>query len=235
MDPWIDNLVHDISRDRTPVMLVPVVESGVDVTQMEPLLSDEERTRSRRFHHQRDFQTFVTGRWIVRRFLSSLLGDVEVEVRVDAKGKPSCPHPDAPWFNLSHAGGWVALVLDRKGPVGIDIEDTQRRLAMDAVTRRYFSAAEQEVVRVEGADGFFRMWTRKEARLKASGTGLSVKVSHVDTMDEENRGEWQFYEFPKIGSLRGTVSCNGPRRDVELYQWFPGDERLQSVAFPVKG
>jgi 4'-phosphopantetheinyl transferase len=60
--------------------------------------------------------------------------------------------------------------------VGVDIEDPTREVETVALARRFFSAAEAEVV--EGSEGedrlrvFYRFWTIKEAALKSIGEGL---------------------------------------------------------------
>lgn len=77
-------------------------------------------------------------------------------------------------FNLSHSGAFVALAFSGDGPVGVDIE---ARRAFE--TYRHAAAAslcEQEMATVrESADPasvFLKIWTAKEAYVKASGEGL---------------------------------------------------------------
>jgi 4'-phosphopantetheinyl transferase len=101
----------------------------------------------------------------------------------DDHGRPRVAGPAHPpvWVSLSRAGGLVAVVATARGPVGIDIESLERVAAagFDDVA---FSAEERESVRVS-ADPMLRrarLWTAKEAVLKARGTGLRVDPREVD-------------------------------------------------------
>ena len=64
--------------------------------------------------------------------------------------------------------------------LGFDIEPLGRRAPME-VARRYFTAA--EIAWLDGlpaaarGEGFFRLWTLKEAFIKATGKGLTQDLS----------------------------------------------------------
>ena len=80
------------------------------------------------------------------------------------------------WFNLSHSGDLAALAISQTGPVGIDIEAIRPVEALD-LAGRFFAVAEQAALIAlpegERLAGFFRLWTAKEAIVKAIGCGLS--------------------------------------------------------------
>lgn len=96
----------------------------------------------------------------------------------DDQGKPSVL--DAPLhISLSHTVGLVAAAVSRHGPVGIDVESAARRIKNPlALARRFFTADEcaalAAIADVEARrTHFLRLWTVKEAVVKALGTGIA--------------------------------------------------------------
>ncbi|MFD9941927.1 4'-phosphopantetheinyl transferase family protein [Nonomuraea sp. NPDC059023] len=77
-------------------------------------------------------------------------------------------------FNLSHSGEWALIAVAPEGRrVGVDVE----RISSDAdileLAARMYQPEEVERVRAAGAPEFFRLWTAKEAYIKATGVGLA--------------------------------------------------------------
>ncbi|MBQ8961321.1 MAG: 4'-phosphopantetheinyl transferase superfamily protein [Ruminococcus sp.] len=94
-------------------------------------------------------------------------------------GKPYLPDLPEVHFSLSHAKGIAAcLVEDRE--CGIDCEGP--RPLRPGVVKRAFSEAEQELVgSAEDRDlMFLRLWTLKEAYVKAIGTGLAFPLKEAE-------------------------------------------------------
>ena len=94
-------------------------------------------------------------------------------------GKPSIlEHPEL-HFNLSHSGEYVALVMSSV-PVGIDIE--KLRSGQEKLVKRFFSEEEAKWL-MEGFDdaAFTKMWTRKEAFIKARGIGMRMPLDSFST------------------------------------------------------
>lgn len=81
-------------------------------------------------------------------------------------------------FNLSHSGGYIAAVV-ADCPVGIDVEtksDLDGRVA-----KRFFSGEEQQAI-LAAEDpqlAFRRIWTRKEAYVKCTGTGIDGAIDRI--------------------------------------------------------
>ncbi len=83
-------------------------------------------------------------------------------------------------FNFSHTEGYAALILC-SAPCGVDIEPASRNIR-PALTERFFSECERTLI-TSASDTravLLRLWTRKEALLKADGTGLRTKLAEVD-------------------------------------------------------
>ena len=100
-------------------------------------------------------------------------------------GQPliSFPKECSDWrFSLSHCRGLAACLIARGTEVGVDVEPVDRSADMEAIARQFFHSDEVEMLRrTPAADrqtAFIRLWTLKEAYLKARGTGLSTPLSH---------------------------------------------------------
>lgn len=166
-------------------------------------LSEAERERAARFRSETDRAAFVKGRHLIRAALGAWMNPGELPLEVDSLGKPFCPLAGAPQFNLSHAAGWLALALRADGPVGIDIENTRRDVDQPRLAARWYSDAERRAVAQGNGEVFFEIWTRKEAWLKAVGTGLRAPLSHVDTL---NAPEVAFIPFRPADNIVGCVA-----------------------------
>jgi 4'-phosphopantetheinyl transferase len=87
-------------------------------------------------------------------------------------------------LNLSHAGDWGMIAVGHRHPVGVDIEAISPGRAgpemIRAVTSSVERAAFARLPAREHAIAFFRLWVRKEAVIKALGTGLSRALDTID-------------------------------------------------------
>jgi len=145
-------------------------------------MSLDETRRAARFVQEKHARRFCAGRIGMRRILATYTGRSAAELTFDygQNGKPilTC----GPCFNLSHTGARAVLAVSRTRAVGVDIE-LWRAVEPDVATR-FFSARENASLDRLGADdwraGFFRCWTRKEAVIKALGTGLSLPLERFD-------------------------------------------------------
>jgi 4'-phosphopantetheinyl transferase len=132
-------------------------------------------------------------------------------------GRPSLAPPfDASgWhFNLAHTAGLVVMAVGRAAHIGIDVEALDQRVPLQ-VAQRYFS--EREIAALHALEPeeqprrFLRLWTLKEAYLKALGEGLSGGLdSMCFTFDQDDgvafecaadlhADRWVFREFTTRG------------------------------------
>lgn len=160
---------------------VPAV--GTEPASWRDWLSVEERERIGRKRHALDRQRDLTSRAGLRFLLAGYLGcdPGGIDLTTEANGKPVLtPSPGGPRleFNASHAGEWVLLAFAHRR-VGIDVE-AWREIDHDEIVRHYFAPAEQAawegVPAAERLPAFFAAWTRKEAYVKALGTGLNLPL-----------------------------------------------------------
>jgi 4'-phosphopantetheinyl transferase len=144
----------------------------------EDLLSAEERARADAFRFERHRRRYVAAHAQLRELLSAYVGgDPDALVLVESpNGKPELGGRELR-FNLAHSEE-VGICALATVEVGVDIEAVEREPPpdWDAVAARFFHADEvAALLGVAGEGGwleFLRIWTLKEACLKAAGVGL---------------------------------------------------------------
>ena len=196
-----------------------------------------ERARLRAMRRADVRLRFSAGRWLVRRILARRLGctEAEVELAVGAHGRPSLAAGGID-FNLSHAGSLVVLALSTTR-VGIDVEVTNRTTDWRAIARRFFSPVEFAAIEAcdeaERRTAFFRAWTRKEAFVKALGTGLATGFARFDVstgprpaltgarIDGVDASEWSIRDFESGPGHLGAVAMHTTRPRVRTHDVEP--------------
>ncbi|CAN5555565.1 hypothetical protein BH10PSE6_BH10PSE6_28810 [soil metagenome] len=149
------------------------------------ILDEEERARAARFVYERDRCQFIAAHALLRLLLQQVAGRPAGAWRfiVRSNGKPDL-HPDhcldRLTFNISHTRGAVACAMTLDHAIGVDIEEVNRRGRLLEIADAYFAPDELSILRATPPDGqhvtFFRLWTLKEAYIKAHGGGLSLPL-----------------------------------------------------------
>lgn len=154
-----------------------------------PLLNAYELVKFHSLRRKEDKHCFLYSHLLVRLVIVHSL-DVEpsaVLLEPSRYGKPvlrtwgaSSARFD---FNLSHAGEHVLCAVNDSGSVGVDVERVSD-IDIDEVARVVCSDAEFKLlVETDSANKirhFFRLWTLKEAYLKARGVGLNEAPSSIE-------------------------------------------------------
>lgn len=161
------------------VWFARVGDHVVDVDRFsQDYLSDEERERVRAYRSRETAERYVVTRSLVRCVLSEALGVAPAEVPVIRTGTGK-PVVSGVHFNVSHSGDLVLVAVSGEREVGIDLERRREVPRVEALIERWFTRDEREDVGRRIANGaelseaFLRVWSFKEARLKALGVGIS--------------------------------------------------------------
>lgn len=163
-------------------------------------LSDEERRRGERFRRARDAHAFLFRRAFRRSVLASYVGVAPWEICFETSecGKPSLVGAHGRVrFNASSSDEWTLVGVSADRELGVDVEKGDGRFLeqeeLSLLARRVLTGAEQDcLAQLPGSErlrAFLRVWTGKEALLKALGTGLSREPSTVEVGLESNGGE----------------------------------------------
>ena len=237
--------VDERSGDPVDLKLIPVetIDSGV----REQL---DERARAARFHFERDRRHWTAARGAVRAVLAGYVGvpAASLTFRVGPHGKPALDGAAARAglaFNVSHSGGLALCAVTRARAVGVDVEAVRPEFATDKVARRFFAPGEVAALEAlppdERVEAFFACWTRKEAYIKARGSGIALGLDRFEvalapgrpaallaTRDEPAAAaRWQLFALAPGEGYAGALATDGPAR-LACWQWPPGEARAPS-------
>jgi hypothetical protein len=95
---------------------------------------------------------------------------------------------------LSHSRAIAACAFSDLGAIGVDVEFRTNR-SFQAIAAIAFGPNEREVVAREGRNAFYRIWTLREALVKASISGIPRLADGCD----------YFSEAPRMGTWRGVI------------------------------
>ncbi|MBE0501916.1 MAG: 4'-phosphopantetheinyl transferase superfamily protein [Desulfuromonadales bacterium] len=155
--------------------LAPPSDLRSDLTE---LLSEDEQLRAKRFLNQPKADQFKLARIRLRQILGRYLQQNPADIRFSygQHGKPALTGSSLT-FNLSHAGDRGVLAIFSEEEIGIDIELIDPQLNFEQIAARFFTPNEikslLQVPTSRRRRTFYRIWTRKEACLKAAGSGFS--------------------------------------------------------------
>ena len=167
--------VHWATLDVTPEKL----------TALRATLTPEERHDGARQRHEP--QRFIAARGLVREILARRLETDPGRLRLGRTPHGKLYIADPPValaFNVSHAAEWLLVAVAPRGAVGADVERVRADVDCETVARHVFGGSELVAFHAlppgERRRAFFACWARKEACLKAIGTGLSIAPESVE-------------------------------------------------------
>ncbi|MDB5872479.1 MAG: 4-phosphopantetheinyl transferase [Ramlibacter sp.] len=140
----------------------------------------------------------------VRAVLAHLISCAPEAVRIERtpQGKPYLGSADPVAFNVSHAGAYSLLAVSRGAMIGCDIEDRFRDEDADQGFASILNPAEVEAMNRldpnERQDAFKRYWVRKEAALKAVGTGFLNDPRGLIVGLDDSHARWAGQDFPPL-------------------------------------
>ena len=174
-------------------------------------LSEQRREQALRYRHELGRRTCAAAYLLLCEGLEKEYGIVEKPIfEYGEHGKPSLVGRSDIHFSLSHCREAAICVLSNR-PVGVDVESIHRyneRLA------RYTMNDEEmaEILAAESPDlAFTRLWTQKEAVVKAQGVGIQSFEQLQHIMSKSRDLEISTFEKDKyIYSIAyGKLHCFG--------------------------
>ncbi|HEU4669264.1 MAG TPA: 4'-phosphopantetheinyl transferase superfamily protein [Dyella sp.] len=196
-------------------------------------LDPSERARAERFRFEADRSAYTLSHVLWRAVLAVCLdrpADGGARVRLDARPLVAPRLPDDPGCatSLSRSGPFAAAAVARAGWVGVDIERFPPRQPLEALLEAVATPAERAAVGAPddagpGARAALRLWTDKEAVLKAWGVGLTLDPRRVDTLARPVRpfdrpdGACHLHALVLPGGLVGSLALPpgaGPVRQI---------------------
>lgn len=203
------------------------------------LLSVDETKKAGRFRFKRDKNCFIITRGILRMLISSYLktNPEDLNFKYTSFGKPYLAIENQLKFNISHSGNMAVFAFFQGTEIGVDIEKIKNDFNVLELAQNFFSKTEIIALEKQSIESlpkaFFRCWTRKEAFIKAEGSGLSfpldqfaVSLDHdieADLLETqwnpEEKNEWQLFSFiPEVGYV-GALALADTSGQISYYNW----------------
>jgi 4'-phosphopantetheinyl transferase len=227
-----------LERNRILVWFASLVADGATVGHSRMELSADERARADRFQDADVCRRFIVAHAFQRRVLAAC---ARVEATslcfgFDAWRKPWLLSRPEVRFNLSHSADIAILAVRMDHDVGVDIEECAQEAAIEDVAKHAFSRAECHALEALSPaarrDAFFRMWTRKEAYVKALGRGLSwptrsFSVSHLpnnedalltDDNDADAPRNWRVTDIRAPDGFHAALAAPGREWSLSIEQ-----------------
>lgn len=153
----------------------------------------------------------------------------EEPVRFLQAGKPVFAQRDDLHFSLSHSGPYAMCAVSG-GHIGVDIQQI-RPVHLSVARRFHFRERDwlAEQPRAEQTDAFFRIWTRKEAWVKAVSRDQLLSLDQEDVIHGLNG--WQFREYPLEDGYLAAV-CARWEEDVGQILTVSPQELLSALKEP---
>ncbi|MGQ9847560.1 MAG: 4'-phosphopantetheinyl transferase family protein [Bacteroidales bacterium] len=155
---------------------------------------------SNRFVREQDRNRYVVTQYFLREFLSYYLKiDFDkVEISYSKSGKPYLNDKinSNLKFNYSHSGDYIIYAFTSDDEIGVDIEEIKDIPELDELSRTHFSDEEQSIYfELKNPDRkkqlFYKIWTRKEALLKAAGSGITIDLQSLRVLRTNERNATQ--------------------------------------------
>lgn len=187
-------------------------------------LNNEEQERAERFRFAQHRTRFIATRGILRCLVGQYLDRLphDIEFGTGHKGKPFIENYVSPklHFNISHSHKVALFAFSHDSEVGIDVEGPNPRLDYKAMAKRIMSKQEQRWIQslpnAKQKFAFMVCWTRKEAFVKAHGTGLMFPLRDVTVTFLPNQPA-------------SLVKIENPKLNSQIWSLHPIDARAQYV------
>jgi 4'-phosphopantetheinyl transferase len=188
-DPGRTCAPRDLNVCELHMWLLPQAPSDIALQRAARVLNARESQRAAAFASATDRRRYVAAHAFMRGVLAHYTGMDERALcfTEGPSGKPALvpTHADrAVHFNLSHSGELALCGVAREQRLGVDVEVVRSLDDLQALLRSSFSTDERrQFDALEPAlrhEAFFAAWTRKEAVIKALGTGLSTEPARIE-------------------------------------------------------
>jgi 4'-phosphopantetheinyl transferase len=210
-----------LPHDQVHVWRVSLLRSPEATSGLRALLSAEEARRADTQAGERLQRRFVVAHAETRRILAGYVGQDPRSLlfAVHPEGKPYLSDAGRELrFNLSHSGELALLAVSSHREVGIDVEWVDPRRELSGLLPAFAAderAALERVPAEERRAALFAAWTRKEARLKATGRGIGWGLAAGNRL--EDPGRWTLFDIECGADYRGTLAAEGSGWEMRVF------------------
>jgi 4'-phosphopantetheinyl transferase len=210
-------LVWRATTDRPPLSLSRLGE----------MLSPDEIVRAGHFKFPQHRHRFIAVHAILRMMLAPLVDAPphEIELSRGPQGKPQLGNAQFGTglrFNISHSGDVALFAFALEREVGVDVEVLRTIDDAAQLARRFFSPDEAAQLEREPASNrsaaFLRLWTCKEACVKAFGAGLTFPLDCIAIRSSAvaKSADWALHPIPQSEGIVGATVVAGSDCEVSF-------------------
>ena len=174
-----------LKKNEIHLYTVSIPELKGRLKSLSSCLSKEEQARASRFLNPEHGDNHRCVRGLLRQLLSRYLVTEPSSIRFEYAdhGKPYLINSPDLHFNLSHSRDMASVTVYREAEIGVDIEYMRPQKNLAGMIRHVASEREQielnALDETDVYDAFYRLWTRKEAFIKAVGRGLGMGLRSI--------------------------------------------------------
>lgn len=178
-----------------------------------------------KLHKEADKTRSAGAGWLLQYALEQAGISKETQIfEISPLGKPFLKDQPHIHFSLSHSGPWAVCAIGN-APLGVDVE--QPRCTME-IARRFFR--KDELPETEDKDFLLRLWTAKEAFVKAIGLGLTAPLDSFKVVLWEKKAVLEQNLSPLPYQLQ-EFQLNGCRVCLCATEAAPSLEIVKSTPF----
>ncbi len=160
------------------------------ISSLKRYINKDDQLKADRLRNSEDKKTNLICYTLLRMILSKRLNKNAHDISYlnGINGKPGIKD-DSLFFNISHTKDSFAIAISEHSYIGVDLEDLNKPLKFEPIIKRVFSGKEGEFILKstgKSRNRFFLLWTRKEALLKAIGTGIIPHLSQIEVFRPVN-------------------------------------------------
>lgn len=210
-------------------------------------VSTDEKAAFLALRDNRHARQYLASRWLLRRHLAAERGGPATDFAVDyPAGLAPRLLGSSVQLGLSHSDTLCMSVVSTDVAVGCDVERIKpRRQASTKIAALYFADDEASTLAEAPPDSqwpaFYRLWTLKEAGLKALGLGISHRLDSVvfaagpawRCIHPPGAGQWRFAArelTTDSGRFALALAAREPMTTMTAWQFEPGSDSARAMA-----
>lgn len=196
------------------------------------ILVARRKQRAERYHFPQHKRRYIAAKGNLRRLLARYLKIPAEQILFyfNAHGKPLLSPEEehqSIHFNSSDSHELAIYAFTLSAPIGIDLEWMKKSIEAQSLAERFFSNTESQalaLIEMENKEqAFYKLWTRKEAFIKAIGEGLSFPLKEFEVSLDDPA---------TLLTIHGSSQLAA---DWFLFGFQPEDEYMAAVACQQKG
>lgn len=206
---------------------------AASIQSLKNTLDTQELERYQRLHkkHQQSFLvSHIACRQILAQYLN--LSAKQINYKKNKYGKPQLDHDTTICFNMSHSHNYAIIAISNHADVGVDIEFIKEKPSWEKIARRFFHPNEIAYLLDQDTNKqkttFFQIWTRKEAYIKALGTGFATPFSSFDVITKDeiidsdtnpDTNNWYQKDLKIIPQYTAAIAQNTLIKKIRYYSY----------------